>query len=134
MVAGDFAQTRLLPATSSHKTRVTHFESRQWDSLIRGAQILTWTKFNGKWVTSTEHWITNSEAGGIFVALEGGSVTFELNNLTDKSVPADFNEFVHFGALHVFGDDEWTGDLVDAAVFGGLVFEICVSHCICFFS
>lgn len=44
---------------------------------------------------------------GILVALDGGSVAFQLDNLTDQSVPADLDELVHLGARHVLCHDHY---------------------------
>jgi len=34
---------------------------------------------------------------GVFVALNRGSVSFELNDLSYQFVPSDLDELVHFG-------------------------------------
>ena len=42
---------------------------------------------------------------GVFVALDGSSVSLELDDLSDELVPADLDEFVHLGSGHVLSDD-----------------------------
>lgn len=44
---------------------------------------------------------------GVFVALNGGSVALKLDDLADEFVPADLDQFVHFGAGHVLGYDDY---------------------------
>jgi hypothetical protein len=61
--------------------------------------------------------------------LDGGRVALELDDLADQLVPADFDEFVHLGAAHVFGHDQRARYLVNLAVFGGHIIEIGVCHC-----
>ena len=43
---------------------------------------------------------------GILVALDGGCVSLELDDLTNELVPADLDQLVHFGAGHILGDDD----------------------------
>jgi len=56
----------------------------------------TWSKFDRKRLTSSQDWITISESRCVLIALDGGSISLELNDLTDKLVPTDLNELVHF--------------------------------------
>ena len=44
---------------------------------------------------------------GILIALDGGSVSFESNDLTDQLVPSNFDELVHFWSGHVLTDDHY---------------------------
>ena len=70
---------------------------------------------------------------GILIALDGGGITFKLNDLTDKLVPTDLDELVHFRTRHVLSNDHycitqilnkklrfslltWSSDLVDSSV------------------
>ena len=50
---------------------------------------------------------TEGRLTSIFVALDGGSVALELDDLTDQLIPADLDELVHFGAGHVLSDDHY---------------------------
>jgi hypothetical protein len=56
----------------------------------------TWSKFDRKRLTSSQDWITISESRCVLIALDGGSISLKLNDLTDKLVPTDLNELVHF--------------------------------------
>ena len=93
----------------------------------KGGLKLTWTEFDREGTASSEDGIADSEARGVLVTLNGGSVTFELDDLADQLVPADLDQLVHFGATHVFCDDEGSSDLVNAAILGLALFEI-VNH------
>ena len=59
----------------------------------------------------------------IFVALDGGSVAFQLDDLADELIPSNFDGLVHLGTAHVVGHDERTRDLVNTSVLGLLIFE-----------
>jgi hypothetical protein len=76
----------------------------------------TWSEFDGEGSLGPEHGVANSEAGCIFVALEGSSAAFELDNLADEFVPTDLDQLVHLGAAHVFSDHEGASDLEDLSV------------------
>jgi len=79
----------------------------QWSlNSIENSFQNTRSEFDRQWVACSEDGITISQARGILVALDGSSVTFESDDLTDQLVPADFNELVHFGSGHVFTDDD----------------------------
>lgn len=58
-------------------------------------RTLTWTEFDGEGCLGSEDWVANGEARCIFVALEGSSAAFELDNLTDELVPTDFDQLIH---------------------------------------
>jgi len=89
---------------------------------------LTWAEFDREGSTGSQDGVTDGEAGGIFVALQGGSIVFELNDFADQLVPADFDQLVHLGAAHVLSDDKGTSDLEDFTVLRRLLFKISICH------
>jgi hypothetical protein len=97
-----------------------------------GKRAHTWSEFDWEWVSCLDNRVTNSESWRIFVALNWGGVTFELNDFTDELVPTNLDKFVHFGAAHIFCNDKGASNLVDTSVLGGLIIVICVSHCFSF--
>ena len=79
-------------------------------------RTLTWSEFDGEGSLGPEYGVADSEARCIFVALEGSSAAFELDNFTDEFVPSDLDQLVHLGAAHVLGDHEGASDLEDLSV------------------
>jgi hypothetical protein len=59
----------------------------------------------------------------VLVALDGGCVAFQLDDLADELIPSNFDSLVHLGTAHVVGHDEGTRDLVNTSVLGLLIFE-----------
>ena len=46
---------------------------------------------------------------GVLVTLDGGTVTLNFDDLSDKFVPADLDQLVHLNTGHVFADDNFKG-------------------------
>ena len=52
-------------------------------------------------------WGNFCELTGILVALNGGVVSFNSDDLTDQFVPSDLDKLVHFRSTKVFTDDNY---------------------------
>jgi len=65
----------------------------------------TGTKLDLKRSAGTKNGITDSKTRSILIDLNGGSITDELNDLTDESVGTDTNEFVHTGTRHLISNN-----------------------------
>mmetsp|Transcript_22768 Transcript_22768/g.37711 ORF Transcript_22768/g.37711 Transcript_22768/m.37711 type:complete len:452 (-) Transcript_22768:29-1384(-) len=99
--------------------RLENVLKRTLDTIENGSHN-TRTKFDGKRLLLTEHGVTNGKTGGILVNLDGGSVSLELNNLSDKLGVTDTNELVHSSSGHTIGNYQRSRDLVDKTVIGFL--------------
>jgi hypothetical protein len=71
-----------------------------------------------------EDWITDGQAGGIFVDLNGGGVTFEFDNFTDKLGVSHTDQLVHGSTAHTIGHHQRPRDLVNEPIVGLLFFKI----------
>lgn len=115
--------------TTGHEHRSGHLGNGLEGTLnsIKNRLENSRTELDGKGLVGTENGVTNSETGSIFVALDRGSVAFQLDDLSDQLIPSNLNCLVHLGSAHVVGHDKGTSNFVDAAVFGLLVFEV-INH------
>jgi len=76
----------------------------------------TRTELDRKRLVGTENRITDRESRCIFVALNGGTIAFQLDDLSDQLVPSNFYCLVHLGTAHVLSDDQRTGHFPNAAI------------------
>jgi len=89
----------------------------EWSlNTIKNCLQNTWSKLDRKWVSSSQDWISISEARSIFIALDGGGISLKLNNFSYQFIPSNLNQFVHFGSRHVLSNDQWSCDFVDSSV------------------
>mmetsp|Transcript_12503 Transcript_12503/g.31473 ORF Transcript_12503/g.31473 Transcript_12503/m.31473 type:complete len:456 (+) Transcript_12503:618-1985(+) len=88
----------------------------------------TGTKFDGKRLLLSEDGITNGQTRGILVNLNGGSVSFELNDFSDELLVTNTHEFVHSSTTHTLGDNQRTRHLKDVSIVGFLFFVSVKTH------
>ncbi|KAI3492707.1 hypothetical protein L1887_42625 [Cichorium endivia] len=74
----------------------------------------TGAELDGEGLASTEHRVTDGNAGSLLVHLDGDLVGVDSDDLTDELVVADTHELVHARADHVLGDDDGTRDTEDS--------------------
>jgi len=74
------------------------------DSIENGSHD-SGSELDGKGLLLTEDGITDREAGGILVNLDGSGVSLELNDLTHKLRVSYTNELVHCSSRHTVSDD-----------------------------
>ena len=68
----------------------------------------TGSEADGEGLFGSHDRVADSQAGGVFVTLDGSTVAIQLDDFTDELLPTDLDEFIHLGSHHLVGNDERT--------------------------